>query len=199
MALWAIVPVKPLRRGKSRLAGVLSEEERAALNQRLLLQTVDVLRSVADVKNILVVSRDTAALALAREKGARTLQEDGAPHLNVALQRATLVAKTYLATSVLIVPADIPQISASDIQALIDAGNEPPVAVIAPDHRREGTNALLLNPVGEFPYDFGPDSFARHSRLAAEAGLQVKVLELESLAHDVDVPEDLRYLGELDY
>ncbi|MBX3049033.1 MAG: 2-phospho-L-lactate guanylyltransferase [Anaerolineales bacterium] len=199
MALWAIVPVKPLRRGKSRLAGVLSEDERAALNQRLLLQTVDVLSRVPDVKNILVISRDPEALALAREQGARTLQEDGAPHLNVALQRATVVAKTYMATSILIVPADLPQITTTDIQALIDAASEPGVAVIAPDHRREGTNALLLNPVGDFPYDFGPDSFARHSRLAQEAGLQVKVLELESLAHDVDVPEDLSFLGELDY
>lgn len=199
MALWAIVPVKPLRRGKSRLAGVLSEDERAALNQRLLLQTVDVLSRVPDVKNILVISRDPEALALAREQGARTLQEDGTPHLNVALQRATMVAKTYMATSILIVPADLPQISTSDIQALIDAASEPGVAVIAPDHRREGTNALLLNPVGDFPYDFGPDSFARHTRLAQEAGLQVKVLELDSLAHDVDVPEDLSFLGELDY
>ncbi|MCW5878301.1 MAG: 2-phospho-L-lactate guanylyltransferase [Anaerolineales bacterium] len=199
MALWAIVPVKPLRRGKSRLAGVLSEDERAALNQRLLLQTVDVLSRVPDVKNILVISRDPEALALAREQGARTLQEDGAPHLNVALQRATVVAKTYMATSILIVPADLPQITTTDIQALIDAASQPGVAVIAPDHRREGTNALLLNPVGDFPYDFGPDSFARHSRLAQEAGLQVKVLELESLAHDVDVPEDLSFLGELDY
>lgn len=171
MALWAIVPVKPLRRGKSRLAGVLSEDERAALNQRLLLQTVDVLSRVPDVKNILVISRDPEALALAREQGARTLQEDGTPHLNVALQRATMVAKTYMATSILIVPADLPQISTSDIQALIDAASEPGVAVIAPDHRREGTNALLLNPVGDFPYDFGPDSFARHTHLAQEAGL----------------------------
>ena len=36
MSLWAIVPVKPLRRGKSRLAGALTEEERATLNQELL-------------------------------------------------------------------------------------------------------------------------------------------------------------------
>ncbi|MCW5875763.1 MAG: 2-phospho-L-lactate guanylyltransferase [Anaerolineales bacterium] len=195
MALWAIVPVKPLRRGKSRLASVLSEDERAALNQRLLQQTVDVLRSVPEVENVLVVSRDTEALALAREHGARTLREDGAPHLNLALQRATVVAKSYMATSVLVVPADLPQIAAEDVQALIAAGGEPPVAVIVPDHHREGTNALLLNPVGDFTYDFGPDSFARHSRQAEEAGMQVVVLELASLAHDVDVPEDLNFLG----
>lgn len=36
MSIWAILPVKPLRRGKSRLAGALTEEERAALNEELL-------------------------------------------------------------------------------------------------------------------------------------------------------------------
>jgi len=36
MTLWAIVPVKPLRRGKSRLSGMLSEDERAHLNEVLL-------------------------------------------------------------------------------------------------------------------------------------------------------------------
>ena len=46
MSLWAIVPVKPLRRGKSRLAGALTEEERANLNQELLERT---LRTLTDL------------------------------------------------------------------------------------------------------------------------------------------------------
>jgi 2-phospho-L-lactate guanylyltransferase (CobY/MobA/RfbA family) len=46
MTLWAIVPVKPLRRGKSRLAGTLSETERAELNQKLLEQTLTTLSSL---------------------------------------------------------------------------------------------------------------------------------------------------------
>jgi 2-phospho-L-lactate guanylyltransferase (CobY/MobA/RfbA family) len=49
MTLWAIVPVKPLRRGKSRLSGVLSEEERTYLNYSMLGST---LRTLAQVKEI---------------------------------------------------------------------------------------------------------------------------------------------------
>jgi len=94
MALWAIVPVKPLRRGKSRLAPVLSEEDRAELNQRLLLRTVDLLKQIPEVIDVLVVSRDSQALSLARDHGARTLQEDGKPLLNDALKRATIVARS---------------------------------------------------------------------------------------------------------
>lgn len=195
MALWAIVPVKPLRRGKSRLAGVLSNDDRAELNQRLLLGTIDTLKQISEIADVLVVSRDSEALALAREHGARTLQEDGAPQLNVALERATVVAKSYKAESVLILPADLPQVSTEDLTAFLDAGRQPPVVVIAPDHHHEGTNAILINPAGLIEYDFGHGSFDRHCDRARKAGATLIVMELASLAKDVDVPADLSFLA----
>ena len=195
MALWAIVPVKPLRRGKSRLSAVLSDDDRARLNQRLLLRTVDLLKLIPEFDEVLVVSRDPEALALARDHGARSLQEDGTPQLNVALQRATVVAKSYMAESVFILPADLPQITREDVSAMLEAGREPPVVVIAPDHRHEGTNALYINPAGLIEYDFGAGSFERHCERARQAGAALKVLELQSLARDVDVPEDLSFLS----
>lgn len=195
MTLWAIVPVKPLRRGKSRLSGVLSEEARADLNRRLLTHTVNVLSSMNEIMDVLVVSRDTEALSVAREHGARTLREDGAPHLNVALERATVVAKSYKASSVLVLPADLPQLKPEDVHALLEAGQEPPVVVIAPDHRHEGTNALYINPAGAIEYDFGPGSFQRHSDRALQTGVDLKVIELPSLSRDVDIPEDLEFLA----
>ena len=85
MTLWAIVPVKPLRRGKSRLAGTLTEDERTALNQDLLEHTLKILSAVKELDQVLVVSRDPQALTVARNHGAKTVQEDGQPHLNTAL------------------------------------------------------------------------------------------------------------------
>lgn len=195
MTLWAIVPVKPLRRGKSRLSGVLSEDDRADLNRRLLRHTVQTLKNIPEVVEVLVVSRDTEALSLARDFGARTLQEDGAPHLNVALQRATLVAQGYKARSVLVLPADLPQLSSEDIRSLLRAGEKPPVVVIAPDHHHEGTNALYMNPAGLIEYDFGEGSYERHRQRALSAGVDLQICELPSLAHDVDVPADLDFLA----
>jgi 2-phospho-L-lactate guanylyltransferase len=92
MTLWAIVPVKPLRRGKSRLAGILSEEERTTLNQDLLERTLKTLAGLKELDQVLVVSRDQHALNIARNHGAKTVQEDGQPHLNTALTRATVMA-----------------------------------------------------------------------------------------------------------
>ena len=196
MTIWAIVPVKPLQRGKSRLAGVLTQEERLDLNRRLLAHTMDTLTAIPDIEQVLVISRDQAALALAREYGARTVQEHGAPQLNTALTRATIVAQTYATRGVLILPADLPLITPEDIQTLLRRAVDPPVVVISPDRRRQGTNALLVCPAGVIEYEFGPGSFQRHCARARQAGARLEICELPSLALDMDLPEDLELVSE---
>jgi 2-phospho-L-lactate guanylyltransferase len=191
MTLWAIVPVKPLRRGKSRLAKILSEDERTNLNQHLLAHTVDTLKAIPEIEHVLVISRDPAALSLARDHGARTVQENGASHLNIALARATIVAKNYVTRGVLVVPADLPLLTPEDVRAMMDRATNPPVVIVAPDRHGEGTNALLVCPVGVIEYDFGPGSFHRHCERTIQAGARLEICELPSLALDVDVPEDL--------
>ncbi len=195
MTLWAIVPIKPLRRGKSRLSGVLTEDERTDLNRRLLSHTLETLTSIPDIEHVLVVSRDPAALALARQHGARTVQENGAPQLNLALARATVVVKNYQTRGVLIVPADLPLLTVEDIHAMIERACDPPVVVIAPDRHQLGTNALLICPLGVIPYEFGPGSFQRHCASAREAGARLEIVTLPSLGLDMDLPEDLEQVS----
>ncbi len=196
MSLWAIIPVKPLRRGKSRLAGVLSEEERTLLNVTLLENTLRTLKQVKEIDQILVVSRDTSALALAREFKTRTVQE-GKPGLNTALKRATIVAQAYAANEVLILPADLPLINVDDVQKLIQLVNRPPVVVIAPDRRNDGTNAFLINPAGAIDYMYGVGSFKKHVEQAKVRGMRVEICELQSFALDLDLPEDLDLLNQI--
>jgi 2-phospho-L-lactate guanylyltransferase len=196
MTLWAIVPVKPLRSGKSRLADVLTPDERVDLNRRLLAHTLDTLTAMPEIEHVLVVSRDQAALALAREYGARTVQENKAPQLNVALTRATVVAKNYATRGVLIVPADLPLITPDDVRVMLERAVDPPVVVVAPDRRRNGTNALLVCPTGLIEYEYGPGSFDRHCERARKAGARLEICELPSLALDMDLPEDLELVSE---
>lgn len=194
MSLWVIVPVKPLRRGKSRLASVLSPEERAILNQTMLANTLRVLQSVDEVDQVVVISRDSGVLGLARDFQARTVQEDGRSQLNAALQRATVVANMYGATSVLILPADLPLLSADALREFIARASKPPCVVIAPDRRRDGTNALLISPTGLFSYHYGLGSFHKHCELGEKAGAKVEIVERPELDLDLDLPEDLEYL-----
>jgi 2-phospho-L-lactate guanylyltransferase len=198
MTLWAIVPVKPLRRGKSRLAGTLNEDERTELNRALLQHSLETLSGVSGVDEVLVVSRDPNALAIARNHGARTVQEDGTPHLNTALKRATVVAQVYASRGVLILPADLPLVTREDIQTLLDRAVKPPVVVIAPDRHGKGTNALVIAPAGTIEYDFGEHSFQRHCERARQAGARLEVVDLPSLGLDLDLPEDFELVKNLE-
>jgi len=197
MAIWAIVPVKPLRRGKSRLAGLLSEEQRTRLNRYLLEHTLTILNEITDIEHTLVVSRDPAALALTRSMGGRTVLEDGAPQFNTAIKRATIVAQAQGARAVLILPADLPLVEPSDLKMLLLQGNNPPVVVIAPDRRLDGTNCLFVNPAGLIEYGYGPGSFHRHSTHATEAGARLEVIHSDRFGLDLDLPEDLEMVGGL--
>ena len=198
MTLWAIVPVKPLRYGKSRLAGTLTEDQRTELNRALLQHTLETLSEIEEVDGVLVVSRDPHALTVARSHGARTVQEKGQPQLNTALKRATVVAQVYATRGVLVLPADLPLISKDDILELVRRAQEPPVVVIAPDRHGRGTNALLISPPGLIEYDFGENSFQRHCERAKNAGARLEIVELPSLALDLDIPEDFELIKGLE-
>lgn len=198
MTFWAIVPVKPLRRGKSRLAGILTEDERADLNRALLKHTLQTLSELREVDEVLVVSRDPQVLTIARNHGARTVREDGQPELNTALKRATVIAQVYATRGVLVLPADLPLISREDALALVERATDPPVVVIAPDRHGTGTNALLISPAGLIEYNFGEDSFQRHCELVKNAGARLEVVNLHSLGLDLDSPEDYEIIKNLE-
>jgi 2-phospho-L-lactate guanylyltransferase len=98
---------------------------------------------------------------------------------------------------VLVVPADLPLLTAEDVQALLDCLNGDPLVALAPDRQDQGTNALLIAPPGGIPFRFGPASFVQHCRLALEAGARLEIVRRATLALDLDVPEDLALLEEI--
>ena len=188
---WAIIPVKPLYRSKSRLSGVLSPEERETLSRTMLEHTLEVLTMCDSVHGVLVISRDPAALAVARAYDANTVQESGSPELNAALTRASQFVSTWGAKRVLVLPSDLPLLTLEDVRGLLDNGRSLREVVVAPDRREDGTNALVLKPPGLFEFGFGKGSFATHLERAAQAGAQVREFRSPTVALDVDLPEDL--------
>jgi 2-phospho-L-lactate guanylyltransferase len=97
-------------------------------------------------------------------------------------------------SSVLVVLADLPELSADDVARMIDLGARHSI-VLAPDAREEGTNALLLTPPDRMRTCFGRrDSFRAHRERASSMGIEVAVLRAPSLAFDLDTAEDLAKL-----
>lgn len=192
MSVWAIVPIKPLNRAKSRLADVLQPHQREYLAIEMLRHNLRVLTSTPSLQGVMVISRDMKALSLAREvKGVQTLQESGTPQLNNALQRATRMLMAMGAEAALILPADVPLVSRGDVEAMIHLGATPNSIVIAPDRHQDGTNAIFTRPPDVIPFSFGVGSFQCHLQYSGKTGLTVQVYESERLGLDVDTPEDL--------
>jgi 2-phospho-L-lactate/phosphoenolpyruvate guanylyltransferase len=92
-------------------------------------------------------------------------------------------------------PADLPQITAAEIDALVRAGRSGGFS-IAPDAAGTGTNALCLVSTQPFEFQFGPDSQRLHLQEAQRLGLTPQIVRLPGLALDIDSPADLQRLEE---
>ncbi len=197
MSIWIIIPVKPLHRSKSRLSTVLDMKQREALSREMLEHTLLTLGQVTGIGGVIVVSRDTGALSLARRYNAQTLQESGSPELNASLTAATRVVASWNASAVLLLASDIPLLQPGDIEQMIGLAKRPPVVVIGADRRHEGTNALLVRPPGLIPYRFGEGSLNKHAAEARAAGAEVHIYESATLGLDVDIAADLDLYREM--
>jgi 2-phospho-L-lactate guanylyltransferase len=184
------IPVRALEGAKSRLGAVLDAEERHDLVERLLTRTVSVAFATAGVTEVLVVSPDREVLEIAAASGARGVLQ-ASRGLNPALAEARDVAG---GDRLLVVPADLPALTADDLAALLMAGVEAgtPSVVLAPDRHGRGTNALLLDPPDAIDPAFGGGSRAGHAWLASSADIAyAEVTGRPGLALDLDTPDDL--------
>jgi len=197
LKIWAIIPVKPFNRAKSRLAKVLSPEQRESLAIHMFRHSVQLLAGIRRFAGVIVVSRDTKALAIARDYGVNTVQESGAPELNAALLRASHVVNGLGAEGVFVMPADVPFVTTDDIEQILYLGRYNQSVVIVPDRIKDGTNSLLVTPPGLIPFAFGVGSFERHMLLAKTAQATVHVYESSRMALDIDTPPDLDKYKEL--
>ncbi|MDW8054719.1 MAG: 2-phospho-L-lactate guanylyltransferase [Anaerolineae bacterium] len=190
LELVAVVPVKSLQRCKSRLSGEFDLETRIQITYDALRHVVHALRASNVVQHICVISRDAQVREWALAMGVAFLRERSRG-LNAALRQAQ---QCYRASNaLLIVPADLAALTPVDVRCLaqLAASSASPCVVIAPDHHERGTNALLLKPPTVIPVAFGRNSARRHAALALAHGAQPLWCRSESLALDLDRPEDL--------
>ena len=192
---WIVIPVRSLTDGKRRLAPVLDPDERSGLVRRMFLRTLEAALEAGPP--VLVVSPDPAALTLARDRGATGLEEPRPVELNHALELAAREAAARGATALLVVSADLPDLGAQDLRAMLPpppaAPSAPADAVvrIAPDEAGIGTNALYVRPPGLLAFEYGETSCRRHIDQARARGARVERVDRPGLRFDLDTPDDL--------
>ena len=187
----ALVPVKQLSAGKSRLAPNLGRADAARLVLAMLEDVVASLRAVPALDPVAVVSPDEALAKRARALGARALLRPD-PGLNASLDGAVGDLSECLARGLLVVLGDVAGAEAGDVETIVAAldelGGRGVVLVPSSDG---GTSALLRAPHDLIPCAFGADSAKAHRALAERAGAPLRELTLPSLALDLDRPDDL--------
>jgi 2-phospho-L-lactate guanylyltransferase len=189
----AVLPIKSFTDAKQRLAQDLEAGPRRALAEAMFSDVVTALRRAQAVDAMLIVSSDHTAQRIAGGHGADVLEDRGEGHSQAAALGVNYAVERG-ARRVLLVPGDCPLLDPRELDQLIDreAGN--PSALIVPDRHGTGTNALLLTPPTSLTPAFGPGSCERHQRLAAEQGTPAEVVDVPTLALDVDTAEDLAAL-----
>ncbi|MFZ0310496.1 MAG: 2-phospho-L-lactate guanylyltransferase [Candidatus Sulfotelmatobacter sp.] len=188
-----LVPVKNLSAAKQRLAAVLDQPARTELAQTMLHDVVAALAAWRRRPACALVTSDPFALGLAREYDFEIIPDPANPGETGAIEMATNLCVTRGIDSTLVIPADIPLIQASELDEILAHAPEEGT-VLAPAADGRGTNAAFRRPANLFPLRFGNDSFKPHLASAQATGKPCVVLQLPSVALDVDNPEDLQQL-----
>jgi 2-phospho-L-lactate guanylyltransferase len=191
----AVVPVKSWEQGKSRLSEVLGPREREKLSRAMMVRTVGVLLRTPNVGEVVVVT--PAGNVLPELPGNVHRVADPGGGLNRAVECGIATAIAEGAEAALIVPIDLPLLSAPAIDRLIGEIRSlrgPRRVAIAPDRHRSGTNALLCMPPDLIPPKFGVDSFRHHLHLAETASAEMIVSADPAFGVDLDTPDDISHL-----
>jgi FO synthase len=188
MSTWALIPIKPRASCKTRLASILAPDQRVAVVRALLRHVLSTLRATPGIDRIALVSseRDGVPDDVALISGGRDL--------NASLQCGVAHAIAAGATTVLIVPADLPLLCVRDVQQMMIDARRSGIA-LAPDRHERGTNAVAMVPPARLQLEFGEDSFSRHCRQASGLGGAAQV-RTAGLGFDLDTAADWRWFAQ---
>ena len=189
----AVVPMKPLNRSKTRLASVLSEQQRADLSLSMFSRVIT--EANAALGMVWVVGGDDSVRDTAERLGA-LWREDPGSDLNDSLSIAFDEA-CKKGLSPIYLPADLPFVTAADIEKVVQASGNGKTLTLSPAQQDGGTNAMLIPQCLSFPPLLGKDSFSLHKRQATSRGIPYAVCLSEGLGLDLDTPDDLALCDEI--
>ena len=207
--IFALLPVKSPQNAKRRLSGFLSAGQRETLARILFRQTLASLRQAQGIDRVAVVTSDSEVAGHARRSGALVFEENHQVSHSVSADAACLRAMQLGATTVLLVPIDVPLVTPADFSRLAAAARPSPQEVpqpnssaspqasaqasliVVPSADGTGTNALARTPPDVIESRFGPGSCRAHLDQAHAKSVHAEVLRLPGLMFDIDTPEDV--------
>ena len=112
--IFAILPVKSLQDAKQRLKEFLTVEQRETLARLLYTQTLAALCQAEGIDRVAVITSDEEVAAHARGLGALVFEEEQQLSHSASADAACLRAMELGASTVLLVPIDVPTATPAD-------------------------------------------------------------------------------------
>jgi len=188
--LAVVVPFKG-RHHKSRLSGMLDETRRRGLALSMLERVLRAIVGAGLGGSCFLVTSDGEASLLAKRLGVKCLLEPKDAGVNSAVRRAVRSLRSF--NSFLVVPADLPLLSARDVAAVLSLRTRDSV-VISPSASFSGTNLLLFGRKHAPVLSYDRNSFWNHLASAASMRLVVVVCTRAGITLDLDDSRDLGVL-----
>lgn len=187
--VWALVPVRSFRTGKSRLYHL--GDGRDAIARALFARACDVLRAAPGIAGVLIATDGADVAAAAATHDIDVIFDLANGTLASIADRGLDQLARRGADAAIVLMGDLPLIGAADIAALVAslAGAD---VVVAPDRDQLGTNALAVRLPAPIRACFGHgDSYRLHLAAATGRDLSVTTCPRAGLAFDLDGPDDL--------
>lgn len=191
--IWGLIPLKALNFAKQRLAGSLAPEERAGLFMSMVKDVLRALEAARSISRTVIVTADRDAYGSLASDHVELIDERPGG-LSRAVEDAARYAAEQGAAGIVMLPGDLPLVTAADIDVMAALITRQPAVAISPDMDENGTNCIAVSPPDLMRYHFGEGSFHRHRIEARARGAAPTVKHLSRLALDVDTVDDLAWL-----
>ncbi|RII09528.1 2-phospho-L-lactate guanylyltransferase [Streptomyces sp. YIM 130001] len=189
-----VIPLKPLLRAKSRLAGAARAALRPSLALAFAQDTVAAALACPAVRDVVVVTDDALATRELAALGARVVTDEPADGLNAALAHGAQAARAlHPATAVAALNADLPALRPAELLRVLHSAAAFPRSFLT-DAAGIGTTLLAAAPGVTLAPAFGGPSRARH---LASGASELLVPDVPGVRQDVDTWDDLAAALEL--
>jgi len=196
VTVFVIIPIKRLENAKSRLSSLLTDDGRKQFSLKMLEDVLRTVKSTERINETVLVSKDPIVSKIT-ENFEVTYLKERKTGLNKTVSEAVDWCVEGGATSVLVLPADIPLVLPTDLNRIFNLGENASM-VISPSRNGKGTNALLLTPPKVSPTFYGPSSFQRHIKEATKLKIIFRIYRSPRIALDIDTVEDLTHFISLE-
>ena len=191
-----LIPIKDPTNAKTRLADLLSVDERRRLAWAMFEDVSRAVRAAHKPDKVVIVTSFRPTIERAHSLGWDVLIEESQISESESVDWASSMLSERGFDTVMRLPADLPLVRGEDIDELLAIELESPRALLVPSRKGTGTNAIIRTPPALFPSCFGPNSLALHKQEAVRIGVECLIVNNSRISLDIDEPADVELLLE---